>query len=265
MREFQKIVWKYYKKYGRHTLPWRKTRDPYRILVSEIMLQQTQVDRVIPKHKEFLKRFPSFRVLANAKTADVIRTWQGLGYNRRALNLKKAAEVVCKKYGEKLPHDHDVLISLPGVGSYTAGALLAFIWNEPMVFIETNIRTVFIRHFFQKKKNVSDADIENKIIETLDEKNPREWYWALMDYGAHLKKTVGNQNTRSRQYTKQPKFAGSNRQLRGAIISLLAKKSISEKEIIVRTKRKTTDVQRALSALSSEGFVKKCGVKFSLA
>ncbi len=258
---FQKTVWSYYKKHGRD-LPWRpptlKLRgadSAYKILVSEVMLQQTQVDRVLPKYKAFLKRFPSFRALANAKTADVIREWQGLGYNRRALNLKRAAESIMREHSGKLPRDFDALTSLPGVGPYTAGALLTFIWNEPMVFIETNIRTVYLHGFFKDKKHVPDTAIENKIAETLDAKNPREWYYALMDYGAHLKKTLGNQNKRSKHYTKQSAFKGSTRELRGKILKLLTEKPRTEKEIARETKRPQTETRRALEALADEGFI----------
>ncbi len=268
---FQKTVWSYYKKHGRD-LPWRPashkaTQDknfPYKILVSEVMLQQTQVDRVLPKYKTFLKSFPSFGSLANAKTADVIRAWQGLGYNRRALSLKRAAEIVMREYHGKLPRDFGTLVALPGVGSYTAGALLTFIWNEPMVFIETNIRTVYLHEFFKNRKNISDTTIENKIAETLDAKNPREWYYALMDYGAHLKKTLGNQNKRSKHYTKQSTFKGSPRELRGKILKLLAEKSRTEKQIARETKRSQTETRRALNALAAEGFIKKSRTHYTL-
>jgi len=268
---FQKKIWSYYKKHGRN-LPWRpptlKLRGmniSYKILVSEVMLQQTQVDRVIPKYELFVKKFGSFKVLANAKTADVIRAWQGLGYNRRALSLKRAAEIVMREYHGKLPRDFKKLVALPGVGPYTAGALLTFIWNEPMVFIETNIRTVYLHEFFKNKKNVSDTAIENKIAETLDPKNPRGWYYALMDYGAHLKKTLGNQNKRSKHYTKQSVFKGSNRELRGSILKLLAEKSRTEKQITREMKRPQIETRRALEALAAEGFITKRGTQFSLA
>lgn len=257
-RQFQKIVWTYYKK-NKRNLPWRNTRNPYRILVSEIMLQQTQVDRVLPKYKSFLSRFPTFASLAKASPADVIKEWQGLGYNRRALNLKRAAEIVTKEYKGKLPRGYDQLFALPSIGPYTAGALLTFIWNEPMVFIETNIRTVYLHHFLKDKKNISDKTLESFIVETLDEKNPREWYYALMDYGSYLKKAIGNPNTKSKHYTKQSTFKGSNRELRGAILRLLSKDSATEKKIITETKRKPAEVRQALTALMKEGFIKQKG------
>lgn len=258
---FQKVVWDFYRK-NKRNLPWRfsKTsatdRQAYKIFVSEVMLQQTQVDRVLPKYSSFVKKFGSFEVLAKAKTSDVIKEWQGLGYNRRALNLKRAAEIVTKEYKGKLPRDYDQLVALPAIGPYTAGALLTFIWNEPMVFIETNIRTVYLHHFFKGKKNISDKTLENLIAETLDEKNPREWYYALMDYGSHLKKTIGNPNTKSKHYTKQSTFKGSNRELRGAILRVLSKSPRTEKNLITETKRKPAEVQQVLKALTQEGFIK---------
>ena len=269
---FQKTVWQYYKKHGR-SLPWRppslKLRGAdttYKILVSEVMLQQTQVDRVLPKYKSFLKRFPSFASLAKASSADVIKEWQGLGYNRRALNLKRAAEIVTKEYKGKLPRDYDKLVDLPTIGPYTAGALLAFIWNEPMVFIETNIRTVYLHHYTDlrgkhadKRGKISDADLLRYIAGTLDEKSPREWYYALMDYGSYLKKTVGNPNTKSKHYTKQSTFKGSNRELRGAILRLLSNGPRTEKKIILETKRKPAEVEQALVTLAREGFIKQKG------
>lgn len=274
---FQKKIWSYYKKHGRN-LPWRpptlKLRGmniSYKILVSEVMLQQTQVDRVIPKYELFVKKFGSFKVLANAKTADVIRAWQGLGYNRRALSLKRAAEIVMREYHGKLPRDFKKLVALPGVGPYTAGALLTFIWNEPMVFIETNIRSVYITHFAdvrrlkRKSTQIHDKELLPLIEKTLDKKNPREWYYALMDYGAHLKKTLGNQNKRSKHYTKQSVFKGSNRELRGSILKLLAEKSHTEKQIARETGRSQIETRRALEALAAEGFITKRGTTFSLA
>lgn len=166
------------------------------------MLQQTQVDRVIPKYAQFLKTFPNWNALARAPQKKVLRAWQGLGYNRRALFVRRAAQTVVQKYGGALPRDFSALASLPGVGPYTAGALLAFIWNEPMVFIETNIRAVFLHHFFPQKagrlpaQKITDAELLPLITETLDLKNPRVWYWALMDYGAYLKKTLPNPRDR---------------------------------------------------------------------
>ena len=147
-REFVARVWEYYKAHGRHDLPWRKTTDPYKILVSELMLQQTQVDRVLLKYKAFLKLFPTARRLAAAPLGDVLRAWQGLGYNRRAKFLHQAAQYVTNELKGRWPKDEAGLLALPGVGPYTARAVLAFAYNEPVVLIETNVRQVFLHHLF---------------------------------------------------------------------------------------------------------------------
>jgi A/G-specific adenine glycosylase len=228
--QFIKTVWSFYTREGRHDLSWRKTADPYRILVSEIMLQQTQVTRVVPKYMAFLQ-FPTTKKLAEASLGEVLVVWQGLGYNRRAKFLKQAAEAVMREHQGKWPKTLPELRALPGIGSYTAGAVMNFAYNEPVPLIETNIRTVYIHHFFHDKEGVSDADLMPIIEQSLDTKNPREWNWALMDYGAHLKETVGNLSKRSKHYTKQSTFKGSDRQIRGAILRELAKSSLTEAKL----------------------------------
>ena len=219
--EFQRKIWNYYRAYGRD-LPWRRTRDPYKILVSEMMLQQTQVSRVVDKYKQFIKQFPDFKALAQSALSDVLIAWQGLGYNRRAKYLDQTAQKITKDYNGKLPVDAVLLQELPGIGKGTVGALLAFAFNIPSVFIETNIRSAYIYHFFKKKKNVSDTGLMELIEKTVDRKNPREWYYALMDHGSMLKATIPNPSRRSAHHAKQSKFEGSNRQVRGAIIRVLA-------------------------------------------
>jgi A/G-specific adenine glycosylase len=225
-QQFQKIIWTRYKQ-NKREFPWRNTRDPYRILVSEIMLQQTQTDRVVPKYKAFLKLFPTFKVLARASTTDVLIAWQGLGYNRRALNLKRAAEKVVSDFKNKLPSTLPELISLPGIGHYTAGALLAFAFDLPSPFIETNIRTVYLHFFFNDKVKVHDKEILKMVENTLPQKNIRDWYYALMDYGVLLKKENGrkNINQRSVHYKKQSTFKGSHREMRSKVLKLLLKNS----------------------------------------
>jgi A/G-specific adenine glycosylase len=225
-RMFQKAVLGYYQAYGRHDLPWRlpdsKGRfEPYRIMVSEIMLQQTQVKRVIPKYHEFLNRFPSAADLAVAELGDILRVWSGLGYNRRAKFLHRAAQQITKQYAGHFPRSKEKLVKLPGIADATAGAIVTYAFNQPVVFIETNIRTVYIHHFFNDETSIPDSKISEKIAQTLDKQNPREWYWALMDYGTYLKQTVGNLNRQSKHHTVQSKFEGSRRQLRGQVIRLL--------------------------------------------
>ncbi|MBP9842769.1 MAG: A/G-specific adenine glycosylase [Candidatus Pacebacteria bacterium] len=226
-KQFIQTVWNFYEANGRHDLPWRKTSNPYRILVSELMLQQTQVTRVIPKYKEFLKLFPTTKGLASAPLGEVLKAWQGLGYNRRAKFLWLTAKVVTNEYRGKWPSTIDGLKSLPGVGVYTAGAVMNFSYNKPVALIETNVRTVYIHHFFHDKQSVSDNDLLPFISRTLDAKNPREWNWALMDYGAYLKGVVGNVSVQSRSYKKQTPFKNSDRYVRGQILKLLATESQS--------------------------------------
>jgi A/G-specific adenine glycosylase len=255
---FVKTVWKQYKAAGRHTLPWRQTADPYRILVSEVMLQQTQVARVIPKYQSFLKEFPTVRRLASASLGDVLRAWQGLGYNRRAKFLKQTAEVIVHTHKGKWPKTFAELRKLPGVGVYTAGALMNFSYNSPVALIETNIRTVYLHHFFKGRNGVSDRELFPYIERTLDYRNPREWNWALMDYGAYLKETVGNLSTQSTVYKKQSDFKTSNRYLRGKIIQLVAREPLTD--MMLRAKMSDLDalrIREAITALCEEGLIVK--------
>ncbi len=217
---FVEHVWAFYRDFGRG-MPWRETRDRYAVFISEIMLQQTQVPRVMEKYPPFLERFPDFATLASARLADVYALWQGLGYNRRAKYLHEAARRIDADHGGEVPAEREALLALPGVGPNTAGSLLAFCHNRPVVFIETNIRRVFIYFFFPGSGEVHDRDILPLIEATLDRENPSEWYYALMDYGAALSKWVTNPNRRSRQYVRQSPFENSNRQVRGRILRAL--------------------------------------------
>lgn len=256
-KTFQATVLDYYRKHGRHDLPWRLPEpdgsfDPYKILVSEIMLQQTQVTRAIPKYHQFLKEFPSFDALAAASLGSVVRSWSGLGYNRRAKFLWECAKKIKSEYNGRLPQSQFELTKLPGIGSNTAGAILAYAYNKPAVFIETNIRTVFIYHFFSAIQGVHDRDILDLVAKTLPDE-PRTWYWALMDYGNHLKQTIGNLNTSSKHYVKQSRFEGSGRQIRGHILRLLGGRAHSLKELQAAIPDKRLNAM--LDMLIVEGFV----------
>ena len=259
---FIQTVKNHYKKYGRHDLPWRKTADVYHIVVSEIMLQQTQVDRVIPKYTAFLKKFPTVQKLAKAQLADVLALWSGLGYNRRAKYLHQMAQVVISEHKGKLPTTIEGLKTLPGIGPYTAGAIYAFAYNKPVPMIETNIRTVYIHHFFPTKKSVSDKDLVKVIEQTLDTKNPREWYWALMDYGSHLKSTGVKNNAKSKHYIKQSKFQGSKRQIRGVIMREVLKGPTAVQHMLKVLDRTKEEVQPVFDDLAQEGFIKKVKGKY---
>lgn len=221
-RRLVDTVWQHYYTYGRHELPWRRTTDPYRILVSEVMLQQTQVLRVLPKYRAFIRQFPNTKQLASASLADVLRLWQGLGYNRRAQSLWRSAQHVHQHHSGKWPRTETELKLLPGIGLYTAAAVCAFAYNQPVIMIETNIRTVYLHHCFPEQRCVSDAALLPVIRRTCDQGSPRTWYWALMDYGAYLKSVHKVNNKRSAAYTKQSTFQGSTRQIRGAIIRVLS-------------------------------------------
>lgn len=247
-------------------LPWRRTRNPYRILVSEVMLQQTQVGRVERYYKSFLKEFPMIRTLAAAPLADILGAWQGLGYNRRALMIKRLAERVAEEYGGKLPADIKLLDDLPGIGVNTAGAIMAFAFNKPSVFIETNIRRVFIHFFFSGKSKVHDRDILSLVENTLDRKNPREWYYALMDYGAYLgQKVQENPNRRSRHYTRQSRFEGSDRQIRAGIVRVFLKqKTVTLRQVLQNFDEPPERMRKIVAALEKEGFIAKSGAYLKL-
>jgi A/G-specific adenine glycosylase len=265
IRSFQNIIYAYYYEHGRK-LPWRETNNPYHILISEIMLQQTQVERVTEKYVEFIMAFPDFHSLAQAPLQKILAVWHGLGYNRRALALKRIAGIVVTTYNGSLPSSPEVLKTLPGIGAYTASALAAFAFNRPTVFIETNIRTVFIHFFFQNKKEIKDSEILPLVEKTLDTSHPRRWYYALMDYGVMLKKQYKNSNRRSAHYHKQTPFNGSNRQLRGMILKMLTREmSMSERELVQKLKTDPERVKNILIQLHNEGFIRKSGNNYLIA
>ncbi|MCD8561857.1 A/G-specific adenine glycosylase [Candidatus Saccharibacteria bacterium] len=263
--EFIELVWAEGRRLFRD-MPWRSDTRPYYVLVSEIMLQQTQVERVIPKFTAFIKRFPTIEALAEAPLADVLALWSGLGYNRRAKFLQEAARMVVGEYGGVFPDDLARLIKLPGVGRNTAGAILAYSFNQPVVFVETNIRTVYFHHFFAGSDPVSDVEVEALVEATVDQEHPREWYWALMDYGSWLKRSGVSLNALSRHYTKQAPLKGSVREIRGAILKALADgEALSEADL--RSRLPVVDERYAVAraALLAEGLVAQTAERLHLA
>lgn len=259
------MVWRYHQTSGRHELPWRKTSDPYRILVSEIMLQQTQVERVIPFYKKFLQRFPTVQSLARAPLSSVLRQWQGLGYNRRAKHLKEAAREVVRRHGGEFPKSVPELEALPGIGPYTARAIAAFAYNQDGVFVETNIRTAVIHHFFTGKKKIKDKDIEKILEQATPKGRAREWYGALMDYGSFLKRSGLSLNSRSKHYVRQSTFKGSLREARGMILRALARGTVTLARLAqLLGPDRRTQFTAALTALVSEGLIQKRGSRFRL-
>lgn len=266
IENFKETVWNFYKDQGRHEMIWRHTTNPYYILVSEIMLQQTQVNRVTEKYIEFTETFPTTKDLAKAPLAKVLEVWQGLGYNRRAKYLKKAAEYIESKLQGKFPNTIDELIKLPGIGHATAGAIMTYAFNKPVAYIETNIRTIYIHHFFKNKKNISDKDVEKIVEQTLDKKNPRQWYWALMDYGTFLKKEIGNISQKSKMYQKQSRFKGSTREKRGKIIKyLIKKKKATIQEITREINEQEHEIEPIIQKLVKDEMVKEKKKVYSLA
>jgi A/G-specific adenine glycosylase len=266
--DFINAVWGYYRLHGRHNLPWRQVDatgalDPYAVLVSEIMLQQTQVPRVVPKFEAFMRAFPSVQDLAAATLADVLRLWVGLGYNRRAKFLWQTAGIVAGEHNGRLPQTREALTALPGIGPNTAGAIMTYAFNVPVIFVETNIRSVYIHHFFTGVPQVSDADIIPFIQATVPEDNPREWYWALMDYGTYLKQTVGNTARASQTYAKQSAFHGSRRQIRGEVLKLLAVevRTAVQLAVLIQDER----LESVLEDLTREGFITRNGLRYRLA
>ena len=278
---FIRTVATYYRTHKR-SMPWRDDVSPYHIVVSEIMLQQTQVNRVSERFPLFIAQFPNWQALARASTTDVLRQWSGLGYNRRALYLKRIADEITSQ-GTKtgtLPRTIPELCTLPGIGPNTAGAICAYAFNDPHPFIETNIRSVYIHHFFPRIENTSltpphtqvhDSDLLPLITTTLKralttsyfKHDARQWYWALMDYGSFLKKSVPNPSRASIHHVRQTPFKGSNRELRSLILKLVLHTPASETDIVKHCSSYPPEqVCDAIHALVAEGFIRKKGVKY---
>lgn len=253
-------------------LPWRHTCDPYAIWISEVMLQQTQVARVDGRWQRWLRRFPNVAVLADADAADVLEEWQGLGYNRRALSLHKAAQILDKN-GGVMPEDERELVALPGIGPATAAGIRAFAHNLPGVYLETNVRTVFLHELFPEAEGVPDSALTPLVAATCPKDDadphddPRTWYYALLDYGAYLKQTIPNPSRRSRTHSKQSKFEGSHRQKRAEVLRILLAArpnslsfdelsgALDEQEISEgRAPVASSELQDVLSELVREGF-----------
>ncbi len=263
----RRVVYAYYRRHGRD-LPWRCTppSDPYHILVSEVMLQQTQVERVITKFREFIKEFPDLISLARAPLPRVLAVWQGMGYNRRAKLLREAAGVIMRDHGGKVPRTIEELDALPGIGRATACSISAFAFNLPTVFIETNIRSVFIHHFFKDAENVTDEQLLPLVEQSLDRKHPFLWYSALMDYGVHLKKRFGNPSRKSAHHAVQSAFAGSDRQLRGRIIALLVReKKAGYSAMLKKLNADPQQLRRVVATLEKDGLIQKQGHENTLA
>jgi A/G-specific adenine glycosylase len=264
-QRFRRHIYRFFHDQGRQ-LPWRATADPYHILVSEIMLQQTQVERVARKYAPFIAAFPDFLALARAPLGEIMARWQGLGYNRRALALKRIARRVVAEFQGRLPASVETLLTFPGIGPATAGALAAFAFNQPAVFIETNIRRVFLHCFFAGQTGIRDRQILPLVELTLDRQRPRSWYYALMDYGAMLKGAASNPNRRSAHYQRQAPFADSDRQIRGLILkTVLATPALAVEELVKAVGKSPGRTIGLINTLIKEGFLEAAGPGLSLA
>lgn len=266
--QFRRHILMGQKNHARDNLPWRWTAarqvTPYEILISEIMLQQTQVARVLDKYPKFLKKFPTVWHLASASLPDVLTEWQGMGYNRRALYLKRCAEEIVRQHNGHVPSDPKILQKLPGIGPYTAGAIACFAFNKPAVFMDTNIRKVFLHHFFSGRawanKKISDKDILAIAERALSPEDPRRWNYTLMDYGAAKFSRAPALLKRAQNYHKQSPFLGSDRFFRSQIVQYLLKHKQASFEKLRETSPR--DIRPLLASLCKEGLIeqKKEGV-----
>ena len=252
---FRRRVLDYYHDHGR-TMPWRETYDAYRILVSEVMLQQTQVSRVTGSYESFLQLFPDVATLAGASLEEVLRAWQGLGYNRRAVRLKQAAEIIRDERGGVVPCDYDALVALPGIGPTTAAGVMTFACGEPHLYIETNVRAALIHDFFADEEDIPDTELVPVFEAVLDRSDPRTWLYALMDFGSHLKRTMPNPSRRSRHHTRQTPFEGSRRQRRSLLLrAVMAAPGSVSGELAEATDIGYEAASELLEELAGEGFL----------
>lgn len=256
------LIYDYYATHKR-LFSWRDCDNAYFVVVSEIMLQQTQTDRVKEKYQQFIQTFPTIESLAAAPVRDVIASWQGLGYNRRGLALHAFAQRVVADYGSEVPNDPIVLETFRGIGPATAASICAFAFNKPTLFIETNIRTVFIHCFFKDHQLVSDKMLMPLIEQTLERDNARQWYYALMDYGVMLKKIHKNPSRKSAHYTIQSKFEGSDRQIRGLILKMLVEHTVlSYENLCELLQRDPQRIALQLTQLVKEQFIEEKTTSF---
>ena len=258
-------------------LPWRNVDDPYAVLVSEIMLQQTQVARVERFWGRFMAAFPTVDALAAASASDVLEMWQGLGYNRRALALKRAADTCSAARAGRLPESYGELLALPGIGPATAAGVVAFAYRRPAVYLETNVRSVFLHHLFAQVEKVPDKLLAPCVQACCPPagapvgRDARAWYYALLDYGAHLKAAGENPSRRSAHYARQSAFEGSRRQKRAWVVRrvLAEPQGVGEAAVLADLNAAEHAAGRdavdpalfgsIINDLASEGFFKRSG------
>lgn len=269
LEEFSATVWERGRELYRD-LPWRDTHDPYAILLSEVMLQQTQVSRVMGRWEQWLETFPTIADLASAPLPPVLELWQGMGYNRRALNLKRCAEEVVAMHDGVVPSDKKALLALPGIGPSTSAGVRIFAFRQPDMYLETNVRAVFIHELFPGRESVADKELVSLVEATCpQDARVRAWYYALLDYGAYLKKTMPNPTRRSKHCTRQSKFEGSHRQKRAYLLRRVIDDALSTEDLardLAQSERASgrqepsvEEVRAILDELEREGFVMRRG------
>jgi A/G-specific adenine glycosylase len=263
-------LWRWYAR-RRRTYPWRGARDPYRVLVSEVMLQQTQAARVVPSYRTFVRTFPTVRALAASTRAQVLRSWAGLGYNRRAVALRRAARTVVEDHGGRLPADPAELRGLRGVGPYTAAAVASIGFGVPVPAIDTNVTRV-VRRAVLGRDDASGAEVEAAAGRWLDRGDPGGWNQALMDLGREVCRPVPRCDAcplaRSCAFRRaggppapnrrpQPAFEGSTRQLRGDIVRVLRDRdSTTLGALAMTTGRPLGEVALTVNRLAADGVVR---------
>jgi len=254
------------RKYYRNN-PWRNTNDPYAIVVSEFMLQQTQATRVSNYYTRWIEQFPTFDALSAASTTDVLTAWQGLGYNRRALLLKRLAQQVSEDHNGILPSAYDALLDLPGIGPATAAAITAFAYDEyaPQPYLETNVRSVVLHEVFPAEHDISDKEIIGVLQQAVayaqkSGVRARQWSYALLDYGTWLKKTFPNPSRRSKHHSKQSKFEGSFRQKRAQMLrAILSDPNSSTHKLAEICTLEIAETEAVLAALENDGLIQQDG------
>lgn len=256
VRQLRHMIFRWWKD-NRRDLPWRHTRDPYKILVSEVMLQQTQVSRVLPKYEEFLRTFPTVSSLAAASPAAVLTVWRGMGYNRRALYLKKTAEAIVSVYKGKFPDSQPELIKLPGLGLYTARAIMVFAFEKNVAMVDTNIRQIITHYLFNGL-----PQSEKVIHEAADMLVPigRAWEWhqALMDYGALA---LTEEKKKMNLIKKQKPFKDSDRYYRGRVVDLLRLGRVRERILMAAFMKQYSKESyffgRIIDGLAKDGLIER--------
>ncbi len=255
---FQKKIFKWWEA-NRRVFPWRETTEPYAILVSELMLQQTQAPRVVEKFNQFVEVFPDLESLAKAQKFEILQLWSGLGYNRRAIWLQEAAQMIIER--KEFPNTPEELQKMKGIGKYSAHSILIFAFNYDLATVDTNIRRILVAEKFAEEKT-SERDLWEIAKKLVPKGRSRDWHNALMDYGS-IELTVAK--TGIKPLTKQGKFKGSDREYRGKILKLLLEsKKITINQMITVLNLQEVKLESILQKMVKENLIKKKGKYYSV-